>query len=410
MSLYKIVFLILITLSFLYKLFLHVRTYRSRHNPIPENVADVYDADAYLRWKNYTAESTRLAAWSDAAGFAVLFLLLACNVFALTDKIANDYLAAIAVTLIALAASALVEAPFQYFDSMHIEERYGFNRYTKKLFWVDQIKGFILNALFSVALVCLFVLCFRLLGSRMPLAFAAAGLLFILFSVFISPLIMRFQFKVQPLEEGELRDKLSAMLKKHGFHVRAIELIDASKRTSKVNASFSGLGKAKTITLFDTMLESFSTDEIVAIFAHELGHGLHRDMLKLVIQQAVLFVLIGLCLWFTASTEAVSTAFGFSGVSLGLAYLLVQDAELGVLSPILDLVQAALSRRAEYAADRQAVEEGYGEALASALKKLARVDFSNLSPDPLVVTLSYSHPTISQRVAAIDAALARRRS
>ena len=141
MSLYKIVFLALLTLSFLYKLFLHVRTYRSRHNPIPENVADVYDTDAYLHWKNYSAESTRLAAWSDAAKFAVLFLLLALNVFALTDGIANDFWAAICVTLIALAASALVDAPFQYYGNMNIEERYGFNRYTKKLFWQDQIKG-----------------------------------------------------------------------------------------------------------------------------------------------------------------------------------------------------------------------------------------------------------------------------
>ena len=409
MSLYKIVFLALLTLSFLYKLFLHVRTYRSRHNPIPENVADVYEPEAYLRWKSYSAESTRLAAWSDAAKFAVLFLLLALNVFALTDGIANDFWAAICVTLIALAASALVDAPFQYYGNMNIEERYGFNRYTKKLFWVDQIKGFLLNALFSAALVSLFVLCFRLLGNRMPLAFAAAGLLFIIFTMFLSPLLMRFQFKVRPLEEGELRDKLTAMLEQHGFRVRAIELIDASKRTSKVNASFSGLGKAKTITLFDTMFESFSTDEIVAIFAHEMGHGLHRDILKMVVQQAFLFVLIGLCLWFTASTEAISAAFGFTGVSLGLSYLLVLEAELGVLSPVLDFAQSALSRRDEYAADRQAVEEGYGEAMVSALKKLARVDFSNLSPDPLVVTLSYSHPPIDQRVAAIEAALAARK-
>ena len=169
-----------------------------------------------------------------------------------------------------------------------------------------------------------------------------------------------------------------------------------------MNAYFTGFGKMKTIVLYDTLKEALSVDEICAVFAHEMGHGLHKDTLKGKVITFVQMLILASLAWFTFRTPELFTGVGFDGINYGFAMVLIVSVEFAVIAPLFGLVANAFSRKAEYRADAQAVKEGYADALISSFKIMAKSNYINLSPDPLLVKLQYSHPTISQRINAIE--------
>ena len=158
----------------------------------------------------------------------------------------------------------------------------------------------------------------------------------------------------------------------------------------------------KTIVLYDTLVQSMTTDEICAVFAHEMGHGLHKDTLKNQILSFVQMLILGVLAWLTLRSPEIFRSFGFDTVNYGFAIFLIMGVEFALIAPLFGLLVNWHSRKAEYRADAQAVKEGYGASLVSALKKLAKENFADLSPHPLLVKLEYSHPTLSQRIEAIE--------
>ena len=401
---FKAVAVVILWAVYLYGLFLDIVRYRSARNPIPQNVADVYDRDTYLKWKAYHGEKVRFGIFSSAAGFVIDFVLILTDAYAAFARLFPDQVwwQLFAVMLLsALATLPLI--PFSWYDTMHIEERYGFNRTSGKTFVGDQIKQFILNLLLMVGLASLVMGLHKSFGDWLIVAFAVFATLFALFITFLFPFFSRIFNKFTPLPDGELKEGITALLEKNGYKVRAIQVMDASRRSTKSNAYFTGFGKMKTIVLYDTLVAAMTTDEILAVFAHEMGHGLHKDTLK---NQALTFLqmlALGLLAWATLRYPEIFRSFGFEGVNYGFAVLLILSVEFALVSPLFGLVMSWFSRRAEYRADRQAVKEGYGPALVSALKKLAKENFSDLSPSPVLVALEYSHPTLSQRIEAIEA-------
>lgn len=394
----------ILTLTALWNLFLRITEMRSVNNPTPKNVEDVYDEETYARWKDYQREKSRLSIVSLLVSFAVSFLMLACNVYAMVSVFTagRPYLAAFAVTLLELLVGTLVDIPAEYVNAMVIDEKYGFNRQDRKTFTVDRIKDFIISLLLEIGLLSLFIFLYRKLGDTMVFVFAGCLFLFILAVAFLSPFLMKIFNKFTPLEDGELRRALTAMMEKNGYRVRAINVMDASKRTTKANAGFTGFGKSKTIILYDTLLTAMEPREICAVFAHELGHGLHRDTLRNQILSVIQICCIAVLAWLTVRSPALYGSFGFSEVNYGFAIILMAAVELPLFTPLFGLLTNGRSRRAEYRADRQAVLEGYGDALVSALKTLGKENFSNLSPSRINVRLEYSHPPLSDRIAAIE--------
>ena len=283
-----------------------------------------------------------------------------------------------------------------------IEEKYGFNKSTAKTFWADQAKGFVISLGLMTGIGAVLWWLWQTMGDWLIVAFAVFMTLFALAVSFLYPVFSRIFNKFTPLEDGELKEKLTALLQKNGYQVRAVQVMDASRRTTKSNAYFSGFGKMKTIVLYDTLVEAMTPDEICAVFAHEMGHGLNKDTLKNQILTFVQMAVLGVLAWLTLRTPACFTSFGFEGVNAGFALILIMSVEFALISPLFGLLINARSRRAEYRADAQAVREGYGKALVSALKKLARQNYADLAPSPLLVKLEYSHPTLSQRIAAIE--------
>ncbi len=402
----KTLCLIAFVISFLYNLLLLWLRTRSEHNPIPDTVKDVYDAETYNKWKRYNAEQNRFGLVRITVVHLVSFLLLLTNAYAAValPMRENPYVVAILVVVFYQFIGTLVELPFDYYLTMRIEEKYGFNRTDAKTFWLDQVKNYLLGLIPIVGLLCLFVLLHQTLGDWVLLLSGIILFVFILFISFLSPFFLKIFNKFTPLPDGELRTKLTALLEGHGYKVRAIQVMDASKRSSKSNAFFTGFGRMKTIVLYDTLLESFSDDEICAVFAHEMGHGLHKDTLKMQLLNILTIAILALFLWLNVRTDAVSAAFGFDRVNYGFALVLLFDIEMAFLSPLMDLLRSWFSRRHEYRADAQAVSEGYGEPLIAGLKKLNRENLGDLSPSPLLVKLTYSHPTLDQRIRAIQKA------
>ncbi len=403
---WKLLVILLIAAQWIYSMILHLVEYRSGNNPTPANVADVYDEATYLNWKRYSAETGKLGILSTLLSSGLLLVLTLTDAHAAFASLFpnNIFLQMFAVVLLQSVLGTLIGSVTSYIKNMIIEEKYGFNRTTLKTFLLDQLRNLLLELVLSMGLVLLLHAVHSLLGDWMILVFAVALFGIVLAISFLYPILSRVGNKFVPLEDGELKEKLLGLLTRHGYQVKAIEVMDASRRTTKLNAYFTGFGKMKTIVLYDNLVNAMSTDEICAVFAHELGHGLHKDVLK---QQAMNFVnllLMAVVAWLAVREPLVHQAFGFSGVNYGFAYLLV-SVGISVTQPLTGIAINAYSRHAEYRADWQAVKEGYGDALAGGLKKLARENFSHLSPSPILVVLQYSHPPLSQRIDAIERAL-----
>ncbi len=400
---WKIMFLTLLIVNTIYNLVLHIIEYRSAGNATPKNVADVYDAETYKRWKSYSGEQSRFEIVSTLVSFIVSFLLLLTNAYAAFAGLFPDnwFLQILSVILFDAVVSTAIGCIFNYIRNIVIEGKYGFNRTTMKTFIADQIRSFLLSLCLSLGLVCLLRWIHIWLGDWMILLFTIAVFCITLAIAFLYPVFSRIGNKFVPLEEGELRDRLMGLLTKHGYKVKAIEVMDASRRTTKLNAYFTGFGKMKTIVLYDNLVNSMSTDEICAVFAHELGHGLHKDVLKQQIMNLGSMLIMAVVAWLMVREPQLHQAFGFEAVNYAYASILM-GIVLSIIQPLTGMAFSAYSRYAEYRADRQAVLEGYGASLISGLKMLAKENFAHLAPSPILVVLEYSHPPLSQRIAAIE--------
>lgn len=403
MNAWKAAAIALITISCLWDRFIDFRSIRGANNPTPENVKDVYDAETYQRWRAYHRDGNTFDIVFGTISWLISVLLIQFDVFArAAGSTANVYWAAIIVTLVDVGARLIPDTVASYINTMVIEEKYGFNRSTQKTFWLDQAKSLPISLLLSVGLLCLFIVLHRTFGDAMIVFFVGAVFIIELILAFLSPQLLKIFNKFTPLEDGELRDKLTALLEKNGYRVKDIKVMDASRRSTKSNAFFTGFGKSKTIVLYDTLLESSTTNEICAVFAHEMGHGIHKDTLKNTVLGLIQIVIIAVLAWLLIRFPDLYRPFGFSGLNYGMAFVLLSYCIFPAVSQPLSVFTSWHSRRAEYRADRKAVEEGYGADLIASLKKLAKENFSNLSPDPLIVKLAYSHPPLSQRIAAIE--------
>lgn len=400
---FKMLALLLMLLIYVYEMVLHVVGYRSMYNPVPANVADIYDAEKYARWKDYHKDNYRFLMVQTTVSFVVNAALIALDVYALAVRSLPQsvYVQLLAVLGVSLLVDTVLGCIFSYVSNMVIEQKYGFNRTTMKTFVLDRVKETVVTILVECGLVLLFAWIHVSLGAWTPVLFAGVLAVLMLALIFLYPVLSKLFHKFVPLEDGELKERLTALLNKYGYKVKAIEVVQASERTTKSNAYFSGFGKLKTIVLYDNLISTMSTDEIVAVFAHEMGHGLHKDTLRNNGVNIGMFITLSVVLFISVSVPGLYADFGFDGVNYGFAFILMAMVLMPLIANVFSLIANKLSRDAEYGADRQAVEEGLGEQLISALKKLAGDNFSNLAPSKLLVLLNYSHPPIDARIDAI---------
>ena len=399
----KLVTILLVLLNIAWDAFLQMLDQRSLKNALPKCVADVYNEEEYKKWRAYKGEYKRFGVIKSILSYvlSLLFLLLDCYAGFAKLFPANIYLQLFSIILLTTLVSTVTGLPFSIYSTFVIEEKYGFNRTTKKTFILDEIKGLIFSLVLESGLICAFAAIHQATGDWFILALTGAFIAFSLLLSILAPALTRIFNKFKPLEDGELKERLTKLLTSHGYKVRAVEVMDASRRSTKMNAYFTGLGPTKTIVLYDTMMEAMSEDQICAVFAHEMGHGIHHDIIWSRIFSVFDTLLISCAAWFVLSNPAFFTDFGFEGINYGFAFILLGWVT-SIISPVVDWLSSQISRRAEYRADATAVDEGYGKDLISGLKLLAKKNLTNLAPDPLLVKLTFSHPTLAQRIEAIE--------
>ena len=402
----KLIVILILILGIAYKTVLNIVKYRSANNPIPESVSDVYDSETYLKWKKYSAETCRVSIVFTLISGVITIILLATKAYASFAGLfpGGVFWQLLAVVILEVAIGTVVEIIERYFSVMVVEQKYGFNRTSVKTFIFDRFRSLALSAILSLGLVCLLWGLHSLMGDWLIILFAAALFAINLAVSFLYPVFSRIGNKFTPLEDGELKDRLMELLTKHGYKVKSISVMDASRRTTKLNAYFTGFGKMKTIVLYDNLVNTMSTDEICAVFAHELGHGLHKDVLKMQLMNIGNLLIMAVIAWITLREGSLHVAFGFTEVNYGFAYILI-GIVLEMISPAIAMIMNAYSRRAEYIADRQAASEGYGPAMVTALKKLARENFAHLAPSKINVVMEYSHPPLASRIEEVEKAI-----
>lgn len=399
--------IMIILLMFTLDIFLSTLNYKYRNHPIPENVSDVYDKKEYTTWLKYTMEVFRLSIITKIINTITLILFLLFDGFIFISNLSKNFTSnSIIHTILFLGIysiiSYLLTIAFSIYRTFNIEERYGFNKSTVKTFVMDQIKSFILTTILGGGLLYILLYIYKILGNK-SLIYVWLVILSVslIINILYTKVFIKIFNKLTPLPGGELYDKVKALVKTTEYGLSKISVIDASKRSSRLNAFFSGFGKFKHIILYDTLLEKCSSDEIVSVLAHEIGHSKHKDVLKNLLITAVQLALYLLILGLFLSSTSLFSTFGFTEVHVGFSLILF-GILMEPISIIIGIPLTALSRKAEYKADAFAAKSGYKSAMISALKVLAKENFSNLTPHPLLVKLTYSHPPISDRIKALD--------
>jgi STE24 endopeptidase len=401
-TLFYILILILL-ISFIIDKVLDALNAKHFNDGIPAELADVYDKDEYKKSQDYKKANAKFSSINALFSILVTIGFFFLDGFKYVDDFARSYsensiLVALIFFGVIMVGSDILTTPFSYYKTFVIEEKFGFNKSTKKLFWIDKIKGWGMSAILGGSILALIIWFYEFGGDNFWMYAWGLITVFSLFmNMFYAKIIVPLFNKQTQLEDGELKLAIEKYAKKVGFTLENIFVIDGSKRSSKANAYFSGFGSQKRITLFDTLINDLETDEIVAVLAHEVGHYKRKHIVfnlstSILITGFTLF-LLSLCINSSVLSEALEISipsFHIGLIVFGILY--------SPISEITGLFMNYISRIFEYQADNYAKETFAAKPLISSLKKLSKNSLSNLTPHPAYVFMHYSHPTLLERV------------
>jgi STE24 endopeptidase len=381
--------------------------YSYKDNPIPKNVDDIYDTEEYTKWLSYTMERRKISIFENTLGTMLIIAFLLTGLFpyiaSFSSQFSNDkIIQSLIFFLIYYLISYFLSIGFKVYRTFVIEEKYGFNRTTKKTFFIDQVKSILLNTVLGGGVLFILLLIYQSQGRKFVFyGWLTVILISLVANILYTKVFIKLFNKLTPLPEGPLYEKINKLAEKTGYEVKKISIMDASKRSSRLNAFFSGFGKFKHIVLYDTLLEKCTENEIIAILAHEIGHDKNKDVLKNFMLSTVQLSLFIAIMTFFLESSFISKAFGFANPHYGFSIILF-GILIEPISIVLGVPLSYISRKAEYKADAYAAKEYNKEDMISALKVLSKENFSNLNPHPLVVKLTYSHPPVSERIKSIE--------
>ncbi|GGW31193.1 M48 family metallopeptidase [Arenibacter certesii] len=380
--------------------YLNAKRYNDR---IPQELEDVFDQEEYRKSQEYKKINYKFAWFTATFSLIITLAFLLFGGFEWIDSIArsvssNPIIIALIFFGIIMIGNDILTTPFSYYRTFVIEEKFGFNKTSKKLFWIDKIKGWLMTIILGGGILTLIIWFFEWAGTNFWIYtwfLVAAVSLFM--NLFYSRLIVPIFNKQTPLEDGSLKDKIQEYANKVGFEIKNIFVIDGSKRSTKANAYFSGFGREKRITLYDTLINDLEEEEIVAVLAHEVGHYKRKHIIYNI---TLSILLTGLTLYILSifiNNPEVSLAIGVSHPSFHAA-LIGFGILYSPISEITSLVMNMISRAFEYQADDYAKDTFSPQPLISSLKKLSKSSLSNLTPHPAYVFMHYSHPPLIARI------------
>ena len=406
----------LVIFNYLFSNLLDYMNHRNWKDEIPNELKDFYDKEKYKKAKNYALSKNKISLFSSSLSFLLVISLIVFNGYGIIDQfvssnlsiffeslqISSNFIQSGIFFLILFILNSFISIPFSYYNTFVIEEKFGFNKTTKLTFFIDIIKSTLLSFFIGGILLFLALYLYENLNDGFWLwLWIGLSLLMILINMFYADLIVPIFNKLTPLDDGELRNKIEKYSKDVGYLLKNIYVIDGSKRSTKANAFFSGLGPRKTIALYDTLIEKHTENELVAVLAHEVGHfkkkHIFSGLIMSIIQIGIMSFFFELCL----KLPEISIALGGleSSFHLGLVGFSIIFSPISILSGI---IMNYNSRKNEFEADAYAKETFNGEDLSLALKKLSVDSLSNIYPHPLYVFFHYSHPPLIQRLRALN--------
>ena len=373
------------------------------NDPIPEPLQNIYNAEEYEKSMRYKKEKYSFGIISSTFSIIVTLLFLFLDGFDFVDEIArsisdNEIIIGLIFFGIIMLASDIISLPFSYYNTFVIEEKFGFNKTTKKTFFLDKIKSWAMMIIIGGGILALIIWFYQLTEDNFWLyTWGLVAIFSVFLNMFYAKLIVPIFNKQTPLGEGSLRDKIENYAQKTGFTLDNIFVIDGSKRSTKANAYFSGFGKEKRITLYDTLINDLDEQEIVAVLAHEVGHYKKKHI---IFNLLISILVTGFTLWLLSlfiDNPLLSNALGVEQPSFHVG-LIAFGILYGPISEITGIIMNFISRKFEYQADDYAKNTFEADSLISGLKKLSKNSLSNLTPHPAYVFIHYSHPTLFQRI------------
>ena len=395
-----------VAIDFLIGTLLNYLNEKSNQQPLSEQVSQIYDLTGYNKSLEYGTTKYKFGLVTSVVTTIVILSAIVLGWFAwldarLREVISSDLMVTVSFVGILIVLAAITGLPTSYYATFVIEERFGFNKTTKKLFIADNIKQILLTLGLGLPLIGLIAWIYQELNS---LFWLAGWLLISAFSLFMfifgTRIFLPLFNKLKPLPAGELRNEVEAYCQSQGFPLSKLWEMDASKRSTKLNAFFSGMGKVKIIGLYDTLIQKLTTKEVVAVLAHEVGHYKRKHVYTMFlfsnVQTLIIFALMGWLLGNPNLARALGSEIPSFHLSL-ISFVLL----FSPLSTILGLIANSFSRFNEYQADQFSIDT-YPDArehLHSALKKLSVESLKDLNPHPMYVKVNYSHPPVLERLA-----------
>ena len=393
----------IIIFNFIKDFFLDYLNSKNFNNKIPEVISDVYDSEKYFKSQEYKKTQYRFLKYSKIFSLIIILSFFYFDGFIIVDSFSrNLFKSEILISLTFFGTiffgNELLSLPFSVFFTFFIEEKFGFNKTSIKTYISDKLKSWILTILFGGGILGFIIFQEQLIGENFWIvAWIFITGITIIINGFYAQIIVPLFNKQKKLEKGELRSEIEKYSCKVGFDLSNIFIIDGSKRSSKANAYFSGFGKQKRVTLFDTLIDKLNKKQIVAVIAHEIGHYKKNhiifNLFFSIIQTGFMLYILSLFIYMPVFSEAL----GIENHSFHIG-LVTFSILFTPISEISSLIFNMFSRKFEYEADEFAKNTYNGEYLIEALKILSKDSLSNLTPHPKYVWWHYSHPTLFQRV------------
>ena len=397
----------LVIFNYLFSTVLDFINGKNWRTEIPPVMKDFYPEDKYLKAKNYSKEKGKVSLISSTLSTLITLLFLVFGGYGWLDNFISLYydipfLKSGIFFLVLFILSDFISIPFSCYNTFVIEEKYGFNKTTVKTFVLDKIKGYLLTLIIGGVLLFGAIYIVSLLENGFWVwLWLSLSVIMLLVNMFYADLIVPIFNKLTPLENGSLRKKIESYTNKVGYSLKNIYIIDGSKRSSKANAFFSGLGPRKTIALYDTLVEKHTEEELVAVLAHEVGHykkkHVFTSLFLTIFQLGLMCFLLETCLKVGEISQALGgkeMVFHLGLVAFGILY--------SPVGTILSILMNINSRKNEFEADHYAKTTYSGVALELALKKLSVDSLSNLYPHPFYTFIHYSHPPLLKRLSSLN--------
>ncbi len=407
MNIFSYIVIFTLLLNFLLDIIAHYLNLRALKDEPPSELSGIYEPEEYKKSQEYTRSRTRFGFVTGSVDLILLFAFWFSGGFNLLDQLVRSWGFGVIpnglfYTGIIVIAYEIITIPFSIYSTFVIEESFGFNRTTPRVFITDRLKALAITVLLGGALLAGILALFEYAGNLAWLYCWLISVIYLIIMQFIAPIwIMPLFNKFTPMESGELKDAIREYAGSAGYQTSQIFVMDGSKRSTKTNAFFTGYGRTRRIALFDTLINKHTVAELVAIIAHEVGHykkkHIAQGMAISVAHMGLIFYLLSVFLGSPGLYEAFYMEQSSIYTGLMFAGMLLVPLEM-LLSIGLNL----LSRKNEYQADRFAAETiDEPSSFVEALKKLSADNLSNLTPHPFYVFLNYSHPPLVQRIDAI---------